>query len=80
MEDCYIDCAGKIVDCDITGGVIRKADLGRNAKVSDETEKVKDFEDIRAQRFISDSRLKDVNVHFQPQKFRDQNWKYKKLY
>jgi hypothetical protein len=80
LEDCYIDCAEKIVDCDITGGVIRKADIGRNAKVSEETEKVKDFEDIRAQRFISDSRLKDVNVHFQPQKFRDQNWKYKKLY
>ena len=80
LDDCYIDCAEKIVDCDISGGVIRKADLGRNAKVSEETEKVKDFEDVRAQRFISDSRLKDVNVHFKPQKFRDQNWKYKKLY
>jgi hypothetical protein len=80
LDECYIDCEDKIIDCDIKGGVIRKADLGRNSKVSDETEKVKDFEEVRQQRFISDSRLKDVNVHFKPQKFRDQNWTYKKLY
>jgi len=33
--------------------VIRKADLGRNAKVSEETEKVKDFEEVRRERFIA---------------------------
>ena len=80
LEDCYIDCEDKIIDCEIKGGVIRKADLGRNSKVSDSTERVKDFDEVRMQRFISDSRLKDVNVYHQPQKFRDQNWKYRKLY
>ena len=80
LDDCYIDCENKIIDCSIEGGVIRKADLGRNSKVSDGTEKVKDFQGVRAERFISDSRLKDVNVRYEPQKFRDQNWTYKKLY
>lgn len=79
LEDCYIDCENKIVDCSIKGGVIRKADLGRNSNVSDDTEKVKDFEDVRKDRFITDSRLKDVNVYHQAQKFRDQNWTYRKL-
>jgi hypothetical protein len=79
LEECYIDCAGKAIDCNIKGGVIRKADLGRNANISKETEEVKDFEDIRKARFVSDSRLKDVNTVYKPQSFRDQNWKYKKL-
>ena len=79
LEECYIDCAGKAIDCNIKGGVIRKADLGRNANVSKETEEVKDFDDIRKARFVSDSRLKDVNTIYKPQTFRDQNWKYKKL-
>lgn len=79
LEDCYIDCENKIVDCSIKGGVIRKADLGRNSQVGDDTEKVKDFEEVRKERFISDSRLKDVNVYHKPQQFRDQNWTYRKL-
>lgn len=79
LEECYIDCAGKSVDCNIKGGVIRKADLGRNANVSKETEEVKDFDDIRKARFVSDSRLKDLNTIYKPQSFKDQNWKYKKL-
>lgn len=80
LEECYIDCQDKILDCEIKGGVIRKADLGRNSKVSDSTEKVKDFDEVRNSRFVTDSRLKDVNVYSKPQKFRDQNWTYKKLY
>lgn len=79
LEECYIDCAGKSIDCNVKGGVIRKADLGRNANISKETEEVKDFDDVRKARFVSDSRLKDVNTHYKPQTFRDQNWKYKKL-
>jgi len=79
LEECYIDCAGKAIDCNIKGGVIRKADIGRNANVSKETEEVKDFEDIRKARFVSDSRLKDSNTLYKPQSFKDQNWKYKKL-
>jgi hypothetical protein len=80
LDECYIDCEDKIIDCDIKGGVIRKADLGRNSNVSKETEKVKDFNEVRVERFVSDSRLKDVNVPYKPQKFKDQNWTYKKLY
>ncbi len=80
IEECYIDCENKIIDCEIKGGVIRKADLGRNSNVSDNTEKVKDFDEIRSERFVSDSRLKDVNVYYPSQKFKDQNWKYRKLY
>ena len=80
LEDCYIDCSDKIIDCKIKGGVIRGADLGGNSEVSDETEKIKGFEEIRKERFIADSRLKDVNVYFKPQRFRDQNWTYRKLY
>ena len=79
LEECYIDCAGKSIDCNVKGGVIRKADLGRNANVSKETEEVKDFDDIRKARFVSDSRLKDVNTVYKPQTFKDLNWKYKKL-
>jgi hypothetical protein len=79
LEECYIDCAGKAIDCNIKGGVIRKADIGRNANVSKETEEVKDFDDIRKARFVSDSRLKDSNTLYKPQSFKDQNWKYKKL-
>jgi hypothetical protein len=79
LEECYIDCAGKAIDCNIKGGVIRKADIGRNANVSKETEEVKDFDDIRKERFVSDSRLKDSNTLYKPQSFKDQNWKYKKL-
>lgn len=80
LEECYIDCENKIIDCEIKGGVIRKADLGRNSNVSKETEKVKDFNEIRVERFVADSRLKDVNVPYKQQKFNDQNWTYKKLY
>ncbi len=61
IENCYIDSPGKKIDCEVKGGVIRKADLGRNAEVSKETEMVKDWNELRLQRFVTDSRLKDLN-------------------
>jgi hypothetical protein len=71
---CFIDSPMKMVDCEINGGVIRKADLGRNANVSDSTEKVKDFNEIRQSRFVTDSRLKDLNDPLTRIKFKNQNY------
>lgn len=72
--ECYIDCPEKMVDCEIIGGVLRKGDLGRNAQVSKETERTKDFNEIRSGRFITDSRLKDLNDHISRIKFKNQNY------
>jgi hypothetical protein len=74
LEGCYIDSPTKKIDCSIKGGVIRKADLGRNADVSKETEKVKDFNEIRQSRFITDSRLKDLNDPLKRIKFKNINY------
>lgn len=74
LENCYIDCPQQSVDCEIKGGVIRKADLGRNALVSPETEKVKDFNEIRMDRFITDSRLKNLNDPITKIRFKNINY------
>lgn len=74
LENCYIDCPQQSVDCEIKGGVIRKADLGRNAMVSPETEKVKDFNEIRMDRFITDSRLKNLNDPIVKIRFKNINY------
>ena len=74
MESCYIDSPEKMIDCEIKGGVIRKADIGRNAIVSKETEEVKGFNEIRQSRFISDNRLKDLNNKISKMKFKNQNY------
>ena len=74
LENCYIDCPQQNVDCEIKGGVIRKADLGRNAMVSPETEKVKDFNEVRMDRFITDSRLKDSNDPIVKIRFKNINY------
>lgn len=74
LENCYIDSPTKKIDCSVKGGVIRKADLGRNADVSKETEKVKDFNEIRQSRFITDSRLKDLNDPLKRIKFKNINY------
>ncbi len=72
--ECYIDSPEKIIDCEITGGVLRHGDLGRNAEVSKETEKTKDFNEIRRGRFITDSRLKNLNDPISRIKFKNQNY------
>jgi len=74
IEGCYIDCPRHMIDCEVKGGVIRKADLGGNAEVSEETEKVKDFNEIRQSRFITDSRLKDLNNPMRRIIFKNQNY------
>ncbi len=74
INDCFIDSPRKMIDCEVNGGVLRKADLGRNAVVSDTTEKVKDFNEIRQSRFVTDSRLKDLNNPVYRIKFKNQNY------
>lgn len=37
LTNCYINCPDDIIDCKITGGVIRNAILGIHAEVSDDT-------------------------------------------
>ena len=74
LIECYIDCPEKMIDCEISGGVLRKGDLGRNAEVSKETEKAKDFNEIRSGRFITDSRLKNLNDPISRIKFKNQNY------
>jgi hypothetical protein len=74
LDSCYIDCERKIIDCEIKGGVIRKADIGRNAQISKETEEVKGFNEIRQSRFITDNRLKDLNDPKRKINFKNQNY------
>lgn len=74
LIECYIDSPEKMIDCEITGGVLRKGDIGRNADVSKETEKAKDFNEIRKGRFITDSRLKNLNDPISRIKFKNQNY------
>jgi len=74
LENCYIDCPQQMVDCEVKGGVLRKADLGRNSLISEQTEKVKDFNEIRTTRFIADSRLKNLNDPITKIKFKNINY------
>lgn len=74
LESCYIDSPRKMINCEVKGGVIRKADIGSSAEISKETEEVKDFNEIRQSRFISDSRLKDLNDPLSRIKFKNQNY------
>ena len=74
LDSCYIDSPQKIIDCEVNGGIIRKCDIGRNAQISKETEEVKGFNDIRQSRFITDSRLKNLNDSPSNSKFKNQNY------
>lgn len=74
LKDCFIDCENKNINCKIEGGVFRAGTLGENAEVSKETLKVKGWDDIRKQRFITDTRLKDVNDKYNIPKFGNMNY------
>lgn len=74
LDSCYIDSPRKMINCEVKGGVIRKADMGSSAQVSKETEEVKGFSDIRQSRFITDSRLKNLNDPLNRIKFKNQNY------
>lgn len=74
MEDCFIDCEGKSINCKIVDGVLRAGNVGENADVSKETLKVKGWEDLRKQRFVTDKRLKDLNDKYIDPRFGNMNY------
>jgi len=74
LEDCFIDCAGKSINCKIKEGVLRAGEIGENADISKETLKVKGFEDLRKERFVTDSRLKDLNNRYNNPRFGNMNF------
>ena len=74
LEDCFIDCQGKSINCKIKDGVLRAGEIGENADVSKETLKVKGWEDFRKERFVTDKRLKDLNARYNNQRFGNMNF------
>jgi len=74
LKDCYINCTDKTLNCEIDGGIIRAGILGEYSEVSDRTKKVKGFEEIRNERFISTKRLNDLNDKYRRAKFGDMNY------
>jgi hypothetical protein len=74
LKECFIDCENKNINCKIEGGVIRAGNIGENAQVSKETLKVKGWDEIRKTRFITDSRLKDLNDKYSVPKFGNMNY------
>ena len=73
LSGCFIDSPKKRLDCDIEGGVLRAGNTTETAKISKTTETVKGWSEERSSRFITDSRLKDLNSKFPYIKFKDQN-------
>jgi hypothetical protein len=74
LNDCFIDCENMNINCKIEGGVFRAGNLGENSEVSKETLKVKGWDEIRKQRFITDSRLKDANDKYTIPRFGNMNY------
>jgi hypothetical protein len=74
MDDCFIDCEGKSINCKIVGGVLRAGNIGENADLSKDTLKVKGWEDLRKQRFVTDKRLKDLNDKYTDPRFGNMNY------
>ena len=74
LKDCFIDCENKNINCKIIGGVFRGGILGDNSDVSKETMKVKAPEDVRMTRFVTDSRLKNLNDQYGGSRFGNMNY------
>jgi hypothetical protein len=74
LNDCFIDCEGKNINCKIDGGVLRAGIIGENAEISKETMKVKNPSDQRMLRFVSDKRLKDSNDTYNKPRFGNMNY------
>jgi hypothetical protein len=74
LKDCFIDCEKKNINCKIIGGVFRSGNLGDASEVSKETYKVKGWDEIRNNRFVTDSRLKDLNDRFNVARFGNMNY------
>lgn len=74
LVGCFVDCKGKNVNCKMEGGVLRSGNVGDYAEISKETLKVKGFNEIRSQRFVTDSRLKNLNPDYKKSKFGNLNF------
>ena len=74
LKDCFVDCKGKNINCKMEGGVLRDGNVGDYAQISKETVKVKGFTDIRNERFVTDSRLKNLNFDYKRPKFGNLNY------
>ena len=74
LTDCFIDCKGKNVNCKTIGGVLRDGNIGEYAEIGKDTIKVRGFNDLRNQRFVTDSRLKDLNPDYRRSKFGNLNY------
>jgi hypothetical protein len=74
LNDCFIDCEGKNINCKITGGVLRAGLIGENAEISKETMQIKSRNDQRMLRFVTDKRLKDLNDRLNSPKFGNMNY------
>jgi len=56
------------------GGVLRDGNVGDYAEISKDTIKVKGFNDVRNERFVTDSRLKNLNFEYKKSKFGNLNY------
>jgi hypothetical protein len=74
LKDCYINCEQKTVNCEVEGGVLRAGIVGEYAQISDTTKKVKGWNEVRDERFITDKRLQDLNDKYKGAKFGDMNY------
>jgi hypothetical protein len=74
LTNCFVDCKGKNVNCKMIGGVLRDGNVGEYAEISKDTIKVKGFNDIRNERFVTDKRLKDLNFEYKRSKFGNLNY------
>ena len=74
LTDCFIDCKGKNVNCKTIGGVLRDGNIGEYAEIGKDTIKVRGFNDLRNERFVTDSRLKDLNPDYRRSKFGNLNY------
>jgi hypothetical protein len=74
LDNCYINCKEKSINCKIVGGVFVDGILGDFSEVSKETQKTKNWNVIRSERFVTDKRLKNLNDDYKNPKFGDINY------
>ena len=73
LTNCFINSPGKSLDCEIDGGVIRAGNTAKNAEISKSTELVKGWSEERNSRFVTDTRLKNLNKEYRDIIFKNKN-------
>lgn len=74
LDNCYINCRDKSVNCKIKGGVFVDGIVGDFTEMSKETQKAKNWNVIRSERFVTDKRLKNLNDEYKNPKFGNINY------